>query len=87
MLLAGMNLFNGIDFFAFSIPRKRGNVIPDNILTNVIVPVCFIHDDKDILVGGSAGVASIMNIAAKQLVFNLQHSICEFRYLNFLTKS
>ncbi|SJL11839.1 uncharacterized protein ARMOST_15250 [Armillaria ostoyae] len=75
MLLAGTNLFNGVDFYAFSVPRKRGDMIPDKILTNVIVPVCFIHDDEDILVGGSAGVASIMNIAAKQPVFNLQHSL------------
>ncbi|KAK0468962.1 WD40-repeat-containing domain protein [Armillaria novae-zelandiae] len=75
MLLAGTNLYDGIDFYAFSLPRKRGDVIADKILTNVIVPVRFIHDDEDILVGGSAGVASIMNIAAKQMVFILEHSI------------
>ncbi|KAK0468510.1 hypothetical protein IW261DRAFT_1573735 [Armillaria novae-zelandiae] len=75
MLLAGTNLYDGIDFYAFSLPRKRGDVIADKILTNVIIPVRFIHDDEDILVGGSARVASIMNIVAKQTVFILEHSI------------
>ncbi|KAK0474491.1 hypothetical protein EDD18DRAFT_1367688 [Armillaria luteobubalina] len=75
MLLAGTNLYDGINFYAFSVLRKQGDVIADKILTNVIVPVRFIHDDEDILVGGSSGVATIMNIAVKQSVFILEHSI------------
>ncbi|KAK0495731.1 hypothetical protein EDD18DRAFT_1106320 [Armillaria luteobubalina] len=77
MLLTGTNLYDGINFYVFSVLRKQGDVIADKILTNVIVPVHFIHDDEDILVGGSSGVASIMNITAKQPVFIFEHSICE----------
>ncbi|KAK0213867.1 hypothetical protein EDD85DRAFT_963213 [Armillaria nabsnona] len=73
MMLVATNLYDGIDFYSCSM-KRRGDQITDPILTNVIIPVRFIHDDEDILVGGSGGVASILNIAAKKSILTLKHS-------------
>ncbi|KAK0502070.1 WD40-repeat-containing domain protein [Armillaria luteobubalina] len=75
MVMVTTNLFDGIDVYSLaSNTLQRTANIPDDILDNIVIPICLINQDEAIFVGGSDGTASIVDLDTGKILCTLHHS-------------
>ncbi|KAK0505147.1 WD40-repeat-containing domain protein [Armillaria luteobubalina] len=75
MVMVMTNLFDGIDVYSLASNTLQHTAnIPDDILDNVVIPICLINQDKAIFVGGSDGTASIVDLDMGKILCTLHHS-------------
>ncbi|KAK0474503.1 WD40-repeat-containing domain protein [Armillaria novae-zelandiae] len=75
MVIVTTNLFDGIDVYSLASNTLQCTVnIQDDILDNVIIPICLINQDQAIFVGGSDGTALIVDLDTGKILCTLHHS-------------
>lgn len=74
LLMVATNLYDGIDTYSLAANKQRTGRIAEVIVENVILPICLINDDQDVLVGGSNGTASIVSLESRKTHCTLNHA-------------
>ncbi|KAK0468524.1 WD40-repeat-containing domain protein [Armillaria novae-zelandiae] len=71
MVIVTTNLFDGIDVYSLASNTLQCTAnIQDDILDNVVIPICLINQDQAIFVGGSDGTASIVDLDTGKILLN-----------------